>query len=137
VAISDPATAKFIAIKNMGNTSIAHKPRHTQTYTHPETLEAREKPRWQLVTQLLTDQNTQVEPKYQYKYTQTHNGTQTKSLIEITTQRLGNWFCFRHQVKTSEGDLFSINCLGPGSDHGTYWRKSAITIAGNTKQYKA
>jgi len=29
------------------------------------------------VTQLLTDHNTQGGPKYQYKYTQTHNGTQT------------------------------------------------------------
>jgi hypothetical protein len=35
--------------------------------------------------------------------------------------------------KTSEGDLFSIKCPGPGSDHGRYWRKSAITIAKNTK----
>jgi hypothetical protein len=41
VAISDPATAHFTAIKNLGNTSITYKPRHT----HPETLEAREKPR--------------------------------------------------------------------------------------------
>jgi hypothetical protein len=47
----------------------------------------------------------------------------TQSLIEITTQRFGNWFCFRHQVETSEGDLFS----------GRYWRKSAIKIARNTK----
>jgi hypothetical protein len=39
------------------------------------------------VTQLLTDHNTQGGPKYQYKYTQTHNDTQTQSLIEITTQR--------------------------------------------------
>jgi len=39
VAISDPATAHFTALKNLGNTSIAYKPRHT----HPETLEAREK----------------------------------------------------------------------------------------------
>jgi hypothetical protein len=43
VAISDPATAHFTAIKNLGNTRIAYKPRHTHTYTHPETLEAREK----------------------------------------------------------------------------------------------
>jgi hypothetical protein len=28
VAISDPATAHFTDIKNMGNTSIAYKPRH-------------------------------------------------------------------------------------------------------------
>jgi hypothetical protein len=41
------------------------------------------------VTQLLTDHNTQGGPKYQYKYTQTHNVTQTQSLIEITTQRFG------------------------------------------------
>jgi hypothetical protein len=39
VAISDPATAHFTALKNLGNTRIAYKPRHT----HPETLEAREK----------------------------------------------------------------------------------------------
>jgi hypothetical protein len=39
VAISDPATAHFTAIKNLENTSIAYKPRHT----HPETLEAWEK----------------------------------------------------------------------------------------------
>jgi hypothetical protein len=51
VAISDPATAHFTAIKNLGNINIAYKPRHTHTHTHPETLEAREKPRWQLVTQ--------------------------------------------------------------------------------------
>jgi hypothetical protein len=36
-------------------------------------------------------------------------------------------------VKTSEGDLFNIKCPGPGSDRGRYWRKSAITIARNTK----
>jgi hypothetical protein len=58
-------------IKNLGNTRIAYKPRHTHTHT----LEARKKPRWQLVTQLLTDQNTQGGPKYQYKYTQTHKST--------------------------------------------------------------
>jgi hypothetical protein len=43
VAISDPATAHFTAIKNLGNTSITYKPRHIHTHTHPETLEAREK----------------------------------------------------------------------------------------------
>jgi hypothetical protein len=59
VAISDPATAYFTTIKNLGNTSIAYKPRNTHTHTQPETLEAREKPRWQIVTQLLTDHNTQ------------------------------------------------------------------------------
>jgi hypothetical protein len=53
VAISDPATAHFTILKNLGNTSIAYKPRHTHTHTHPETLEAREKPRWQLVTLLI------------------------------------------------------------------------------------
>jgi hypothetical protein len=68
VAISDPATAHFTAYKNLGNTSIAYKPRHMHNHTHPETLEAREKkPRWQLVTQLLTDHNMQGGPKYQYK----------------------------------------------------------------------
>jgi len=42
VAISDPATAHFTYLKNLGNKSIAYKPRHT----HPQnlqTLEAREK----------------------------------------------------------------------------------------------
>jgi hypothetical protein len=39
-------------------------------------------------------------------------------------------------VKISEGDLFSIKCPRPGSDGGRYWRKSAITIARNIKQYK-
>jgi hypothetical protein len=43
VAISDPATAHFTAYKNLGNTRIAYKPRHTHTHTHPETLEARKK----------------------------------------------------------------------------------------------
>jgi hypothetical protein len=43
VAISDPATAHFTAHKNVGNTRIAYKPRHTHTHTYPETLEAREK----------------------------------------------------------------------------------------------
>jgi hypothetical protein len=46
VAISDPATAHFTVYKNLGNTSIAYKPRHMHTHTHPETLEAREKPRF-------------------------------------------------------------------------------------------
>jgi hypothetical protein len=41
VAISDPATAHFTAIKNLGNTRIAYKPRHTHIHTHPETLEVR------------------------------------------------------------------------------------------------
>jgi hypothetical protein len=41
VAISDPVTAHFTAIKNLGNTRIAYKPRHTHTHTHLETLEAR------------------------------------------------------------------------------------------------
>jgi hypothetical protein len=40
-------------------------------------------------------------------------------------------------VKISEGDLFSIKFPGPVSDCGRYWRKSAITIAKNIKQYKA
>jgi hypothetical protein len=35
VAISDPATAHFTAHKNLGNTRIAYKPRHTHTHTHP------------------------------------------------------------------------------------------------------
>jgi hypothetical protein len=43
VAISDPATAHFKALKNLGNTSIAYKPRHKHIHTHLETLEAREK----------------------------------------------------------------------------------------------
>jgi hypothetical protein len=43
VAISDPATAHFTAIKNLGITRIAYKPRNTHTHIHPETLEAREK----------------------------------------------------------------------------------------------
>jgi hypothetical protein len=43
VAISDPATAHFTALTNLGNTSIAYKPRHTHTHTHLETLKAREK----------------------------------------------------------------------------------------------
>jgi hypothetical protein len=45
VVICDPATANFTAIENLGNTNTAYKPRHTLTYTHPETLEAREKSR--------------------------------------------------------------------------------------------
>jgi hypothetical protein len=40
-------------------------------------------------------------------------------------------------VKIPEGDLFTIKCPGPGFDYGKYCRKSAITIARNTKQYKA
>jgi hypothetical protein len=43
VAISDPVTAHFIALKNLGNISIAYKLRHMHTHTHLETLEAREK----------------------------------------------------------------------------------------------
>jgi len=38
VTISDPAAAHFTAQKNLGNTRIAYKPRHTHTHTHPETL---------------------------------------------------------------------------------------------------
>jgi hypothetical protein len=37
VAISDPANAHFTALKNLGNTSIAYKPRHTHTHTQLET----------------------------------------------------------------------------------------------------
>jgi hypothetical protein len=43
VATNDPATAHFTAIKNLGNTCIAYKPRHTHTHIHLETLKAREK----------------------------------------------------------------------------------------------
>jgi hypothetical protein len=43
VEISDPITANFTAIKNLGNTSIAYKPRLTHTHTHPDTIEARNK----------------------------------------------------------------------------------------------
>jgi hypothetical protein len=43
VAIFDPATAQFTALKNLGNTSVAYQPRHTHTHKQIETLEAREK----------------------------------------------------------------------------------------------
>jgi len=35
VSITDPATANFTALKNLGNTSMAYKPRHMHTQTHP------------------------------------------------------------------------------------------------------
>jgi hypothetical protein len=38
-------------------------------------------------------------------------------------------------VKISEGDIFSIKYPGPGSVYGRYWRKYAIIIARNIKQY--
>jgi hypothetical protein len=68
VAISDPATAHFTAHKNLGNTRIAYKPRHTHTHTYPIKHLKPEKPRWQLVTQLLTYHNTQGGPKIYYYY---------------------------------------------------------------------
>jgi hypothetical protein len=37
VAIADPATAHFTAIKNLGNTRTAYKPRHTHTHTQGKT----------------------------------------------------------------------------------------------------
>jgi hypothetical protein len=66
VAISDPATAHFTAHKNLGNPRIAYKPRHAHPHT-PINTKSQKKPRWQLVTQLLTDHNMQGGPKYQYK----------------------------------------------------------------------
>jgi hypothetical protein len=74
VATNDPATAHFTAHKNLGNTRIAYKPRHTHTHTHPETLEARK-------TQVaISDTATHKPqhargggPKYQYKI---HTNTQ-------------------------------------------------------------
>jgi hypothetical protein len=83
VATNDPATAHFTAIKTW-ETQVSHTNQGTRTPTYTQTLEARggkKKPRWQLVTQLLPDQNTQGGPKYQYKYTQTHNSTQTQKII--------------------------------------------------------
>jgi hypothetical protein len=121
VAISDPATAQITTHKNLGNSRIAYKPRQTHARTHARThlnTISQKKHRWQLVTQLLTDHNTQRGQNTNTKHTQTHNGTQTKSIQETTTQRFGNWFCFRHQVKTSEGDLLSYKCPGSGSDSG-------------------
>jgi hypothetical protein len=58
VAISDPATAHFTALKNLGNTSIAYKPRHTHTHTHPGTLEDREK------TQVAISDTAAHKPKH-------------------------------------------------------------------------
>jgi hypothetical protein len=66
VAISDTATAQITTHKNLGNTRIAYKPRqararahtHTHTHTHLNTR-SQKKHRWQLVTQLLTNHNTQ------------------------------------------------------------------------------
>jgi hypothetical protein len=73
MAINDPDTAHFTALKNLGNSSIANNPRHTHTHKHLETLEAREKnSRCQIVTQLLTDHNMQGGPKYQYKIHNKH-----------------------------------------------------------------
>jgi hypothetical protein len=33
-------------------------------------------------------------------------------------------------VKTSEGDLFSIKCPGPGSDCGRYWKNYKVNKFG-------
>jgi hypothetical protein len=37
VAISDTATAQITTLKNLGNTRITYKPRHTHTHTHTHT----------------------------------------------------------------------------------------------------
>jgi len=90
VAICGLATANFTAHKKQGNKIIAHKS-GTRTATHTlETLEAGEKPRCQLVTELLTDHKTEGVQNTNINYK--HIVTQIKSLIEITTQRFGNWF---------------------------------------------
>jgi hypothetical protein len=44
VAINYSATANFTVYKNLENTRIAFKPRHTHTHTHPYTLEAGKTP---------------------------------------------------------------------------------------------
>jgi hypothetical protein len=91
VGISDPATAHFTAIKNLGNTRIAYKSRHTHTHTHLETLEARK-------TQVaISDTATHRPqhargPKYQYK-------------IHTNTQWHTNTIAYRNNV----GVVISIN----------------------------
>jgi hypothetical protein len=57
-----------------------HTNQGTRTPTHTLNTRSQGKTQVAIVTQLLTDHNTQGGPKYQYKY------TQTQSLIEITTQ---------------------------------------------------
>jgi hypothetical protein len=82
VAISDPATANFTALKNLGNRSIALKNQGTQTHTHLETLKAREKTQvaisdsYSQTTTRKWGQNTII------KYKRTHNGAQ-KNTIRI------------------------------------------------------
>jgi hypothetical protein len=69
--------------KNLGNTRIAYKPRparaHALTHTHTHTYldtRSQKKHRWQLVTQLLTNHNTQRGQNTNTNHTKTHNGTQ-------------------------------------------------------------
>jgi hypothetical protein len=57
VAISDPATAHFTAIKTW-ETQVSHTNRGTRTPTHPETLEAREK------TQVAISDTAAHKPKH-------------------------------------------------------------------------
>jgi hypothetical protein len=68
VAISGTATAQITTHKNLENTRIAYKPQ--------------KKHRWQLVTQLLINHNRQRGQNTNTKHTQTHNGTQAKSIQE-------------------------------------------------------
>jgi hypothetical protein len=65
--------------KNLGNTRIAYKPRPTCTRarTHTRDTRSQEKHRWQLVTQLLTNHNTQRGQNTNTNHTQPHNGIQT------------------------------------------------------------
>jgi hypothetical protein len=75
VEISDPATAHFTAHKNLGNTRVAYKPRHTHTHIL-KTLEARK------FQETISDAATH-KPKHakgarntNIKYKKTPNGTQ-------------------------------------------------------------
>jgi hypothetical protein len=71
VAINDTATAQITTLKNLGITRITYKPRHARAHTYLDTR-SQKKHRWQLVTQLLTNHNTQRGQNTNTKHTHTH-----------------------------------------------------------------
>jgi hypothetical protein len=91
VARSDPATANFTDHKNLGDTRIAYKPRHTYTHTHWNTRRQRKRPTWQLVTYLLTDHNKQGGQN-------TNKNTQT---WPHCSDRFQKFFCHINGIRTT------------------------------------
>jgi hypothetical protein len=117
VAISDPATAHFTAHKKPRK----HKYRiQTEAHTHPHTpwntRSQGKKPRWQLVTQLLTDHNMQGAPKYQYK-------------IHTNTQWHTNTIAYRSNDTTFETirSILTHHCQNPTEITLEKWLLGSLT----------